>query len=454
MSKPYKLPVIRASPDLKISEPGISKLAILIAGLFGRLYLFLFFGIAKIVLRGAEPLFESCRRALAGESRCIIAFRHTDGCEPQLLAWFILFRLRRLAALKGIRFARPPHAIFVYGYEVIRWGGWITRAVLSHIGALPVHHAKMDSPGMARIYRALLEGPYPLALAPEGQVSYASGPAPRLESGVIRIGFGAAEKLADSEKPLPLEILPVSFHFRYGNRGKSGLEALLKKIEKFTAKTSRGPEKPNFRERLRACRDHILVVNEKRYGLGAVGPFEERLEKVIVAALEAAERILGQKAEGDHFSRMYYLRHICWDRIILPGTASLDHLSRVQRGAADLAAGEAWHAGRHLELADFCWYFRIPLPEEDAPLHQKIEYARNLWDFASRTMGGAYADRIVGFSRTVIIRSAPPIDLSERLPAYKADKKSTVNGALADLLKAFLDCAEVQNEVEEGRINA
>jgi hypothetical protein len=440
MRKPYKLPVSRAAADLRIPEPRVSKVAIFIAMLLGRLYLFFLCGVSRVVLRDGAPLFDAFRRALAGESRCILAFRHPDGNEPQILSWFFLFRLRRLAARQGIRFARRPHGVFVYGYEVVRWGGWVTRAILSHLGAMPVHHAKMDSKGMARIYDAILEGPYPLALAPEGQVSYTAGPAPRLEPGVIRIGFGAAEKLAGAGGPgnsVSVEVVPLSFQFRFSPRREGALERLLGKIEKYAGFSPKAAKKLALCERLKLCREHILDANEKRYGLKARGSFEERLDLVIASALDAAERILGQKPEGDVFTRMYRLRQICWDRLILPGTESLDHLSAVQRGTADLAAGEAWYAGRHLELVDFSWYFRRPLPEDGAPLHQRIEYVQNLWDFANRTMGGAFSGRKRIFPRKVIIRAAPPLNLSERLADYKEDRTAAIDAAMADLMNAY-----------------
>jgi hypothetical protein len=306
---------------------------------------------------------------------------------------------------------------------------------------------------MARIYKAILEGPWPLALAPEGQVSYTAGAVPRLEPGVIRIGFGAAEKLAKAPgNPVPVEILPVSFQFRFSARRESSMERLLGRIEQYSGIPRQEAGKRNFCERLRICREHILEVNERRYGLKPAGAlsFEERLGLVIAAALEAAERILGQKSGGDLFTRMYHLRQICWDRLILPGMESLDHLSRVRRGALDLAAGEAWYAGRHLELVDFSLYFRRPLPEEAAPLHQKIEYVQNLWDFASRTMGGAFTGRKRVCPRKVIILAAPPINLSERLSDYKNDRKSAIGAAMADLMKAYLDCGGTGETRETG----
>jgi len=455
MYRPYKKPIVTASPNLKLPEPRISKRVILICKLLARLYLFLFYGVAGIILRNDKNLFEAFKRALAGKSRCIIAFRHPNGGEPQLLEWFFLFKLRGKAARKGIKFARWPHAIFVYGYEVVRWGGWAARFVMPNLGALPIHHAKMDSKGMDRIYRAIAEGPYPVALAPEGQVSYTTDAVPRLEPGVIRIGFSMAERLAGKGADYPVEILPVSVYFRFGVWGKATMEMLLKKVEKCTGFSKAGRKKLPFVERVRQVRERILILNEARYQLKSdeTLSFEERLEKVIMAALEAAERMMGVKSEGEFHPRIYRVRQFCWDRIILPNYEDFDGVSQVERSIMDLKAGEAWYIGRHQELIDFCWYFRVPLPTEETAFHNKIEYVQNLWDFANRTMGGAYPDRVSIFPRKVIIQASPPINLSERLPAYKADKKATIAEAMSDLEKAYLNCIAEASEpdLEEKR---
>ncbi|AEF80259.1 hypothetical protein TREAZ_1272 [Leadbettera azotonutricia ZAS-9] len=449
MHKPYMMPAAMAQPDVKIPEPRISLFVVILCKLLARLYLFLFYGVARVVLRGEKYLFEAFKRALEGKSRCIIAFRHPNGGEPQLLAWFFLFKLRRLAARAGVKFPRFPHAVFIYGYEVVRWGGWAVRYVMPNVGAMPIHHSKVDSKGMARIYKAITDGPYPLALAPEGQVSYTTESVPRLEQGAVRIGFHAADRLAKSGSDIPIEILPVAVHARFGPWGKLTLAFLIKKIEKFTCVGKEAKKLP-LSQRFKASRDHILAVNEKRYHLKSDPemPFEERLDAVIDAAMVSAEHILGVKSEGELFARMYYLRQICWDRMILPGVNSLDNLTGVERGSADLLAGEAWHASRHLEVVDFSWYFRVPLPADDAPLHYVVEYSQNLWDFASRTMGGAYANRISIFPRRVIIQAAPVINLTERLPSYHEDKKAAIGKAMQDLMDSYQYCIDEVNRTE------
>lgn len=448
MYKPYKMPVITAFPDVNVRDPRISKLTLLIARLVGWFYLFFGFGITKIVLRG-DSYIDAFKRALAGKSRCILAFRHPNGEEPQILMMFTLFKLKAAAAKKKVRFDRNPHLIFLYGYEVARWGGPAARYAMPNVGALPIHHTIMDSKGMNMIYKAITEGPYPVALAPEGQVSYTSDSFPRLETGVVRIGFQAAQQLANKNSECPVEILPVSFHFRSGSYGKKKMNKLVKKIETACGFSRKEMDKLSLSERLRMCRDHILEINEQRYNIkpDTTLSFEERLEKTVNTALETAERMLGIKGEGDFFTRLYKVRHVCWDRIFLPDIDSFKNVSNVRRSVLDLKAGEAWHISRHQELADFAWYFRAPIPTEQEPLYKQIEYIQNLWDFASRTMGGAISDR-VNLPRKVIIQAAPVINLTERLPQYKEDKKAAIAACMSDLEKAYLDCIDEVNKEE------
>lgn len=455
MYRPYKTyDFKKASADIKVPEPRMSKFVLFLISWLGWIYLFLFFGVAKIVLRGKEIVFDIFKRALAGKSRCIIAFRHPNGGEPQLLSMFFLFKLRNLARKHGVRFERNPHAVMVYGYEVVRYGGWVARFVMPNLGAMPIHHSKMDKKGMERIYNAIINGQYPIALSPEGQVSYTTDFVPRLENGTIRIGMHAAEKLAVKDKDTPVEILPVSIHFRFGPWGTFFMKQLLVKTEKFCGFDPKKTKNLSLTERLQHCRDHILEINEQRYNIKNTEslPFDERLDRVINCSLETAERMLGINPEGDFFARLYRVRHECWDKIFLPGVDDIKKISRVQRCLLDLGAGEAWHIMRHQELADFGWYFKKPLPCEDSELHKKVEFVQNLWDFANRTMGGTISHRANIFPRRVIIHAAPTINLTERLEDYKEDKKTVINELLARLEKSYSDCIEDAKKNEHDKV--
>jgi 1-acyl-sn-glycerol-3-phosphate acyltransferase len=467
MYKPYATPIAEAYPNIKVPPARISRPVMFLVKLLARIYLFIFLGIARVALRGETHFFRAFERALRGDSRCILAFRHPNGGEPQILTWFIIFRLKGLAKKAGVSFARRPHALFVYGYDVLRWGGWVARLVMPRVGAMPIHHSKLDSRGMTRIFQSLKNGPYPLAIAPEGQVTYNTEQVLCLEQGVMRIGFHSADQLRKEGRPYPVEVLPVSMHLRYGIWGKICLSRLINRLDRVTGFHARYKKegRPDFFRRLWNLREYLIARNEERYGTGSAaqpgtkgegavpgeeGNLQERIDGIIDAAINRAKTILGLNGAGTNIKDwINELRQICWDRIYLPGRETLVDLPRVERSLLDLRAGEAWHAGCHVELADFLRFFRSPLPEEETPLHLKIEYAQNLWDLANRTMGGSYSTRNINiFPRRVIIQAAEPINLTSRLSGYHQDRKAAIQSAMDELLNAYLGCIEEANKAD------
>jgi hypothetical protein len=452
------MPVIRALPAIDTAEPRISPWVIALARL-AHPYLAGFIGNARIRLDddAGDILIPAMERALSRKSRCIVAFRHQNGWEPQILLWFTLYRLAKQARKRGVRYPLPPRLLFVHGYEVFRWGGALARFMLPRFGAMPVHHAKLDNAGLNRIYRSLREGPYPLAIAPEGQVSYTLAGEPRIEPGTVRIGLTVAEQLLShaedagaqaSEGAGPLsgqdrpavEIVPVLVYPEYDEKKAwRDVERLLRRVERICGiedrehrrgRNCKGTEKnnrfldvpdsdpaPDLSARFLRCREKILALNEERYALttGAASPekqdFRVRLDAVIEAALQNAAAILRvNNPAGDTINRIYIIRQICWDRIFPEDAAHRQ--APLERAALDLRAGEAWYAARHMELADFSCYFRRP---PGASLASAVEYAQNLYDFANRTMGGVYATRRKITPAAVRISAAAPINLTEIL---------------------------------------
>ncbi|MDR0643388.1 MAG: acyltransferase [Treponema sp.] len=448
--KQYTRPVTRASPDIQTKGDAgfeknkrISKAVRFILHALGRPYLSLFIGKARIELENGDRLFSAFERALSKKSRLILAFSHPYGQEPQILMWFTLFRLKQAAKKGGFSFALPPLLRFVHGYEVLRWGGLAARLVLPCIGGLTVYHAKVNSSSMERIYRALIDGPFPIAIAPEGLVSYFSRTVPSLEQGAVRIGFIAAKRLSaggiqgkgDGDIP-PIEILPLGIRYEFDEKGRRSMMRLLEKTEECLGLQNSGEE---LGKRLEKCLNFLLEKNEEWYELMHEGSLEERVNRLMETALERAEQILGVKhRDGKRTARFHRLRQIYWDRIYLPGKTSLKAFTRLERAIVDRKAGEAWYADRHLEMVDFVWCLpSVPIPTEASPLHEQVDYTQNLWDFANRTMGGILGDRVNIPPCRVVLTPSNSINLSDSLPAYKADKRATIQ-AVMDRLSAEL----------------
>jgi hypothetical protein len=460
MRKPYYKPITQVFPDITLPEPFLSKSTLFSISLLAKIYVRFVLGVSRIELKQSERLIDSFSRTLSGKTSTIIAFRHPYGDEPQILSWLAIYRLTKIAKKSGVRFPINAHIAFVHGYEVPRWSGSFVRWLLPRILAMPIYHAKMDSAGMARIYRAIENGPYPVGIAPEGQVTYNSESIQRLEQGIIRIGFQSAANLERRENSKHVEILPLSIHFRYGKNIKSKLDKMMNKIEHVTCYNKSISSKKNLDtkndvtifQKYEMIRNNLIRMNEVLYNIpeDTNRSFQERKEAVITAALNRAEKILEiEKINGDVMTRVNYIRQIYWDRIYLPGKDKnvLRNMPLAERALADRLAGEAWYASRHMELVDVLYYFHDDLPSENTSFHMLIEYVQNLWDFTSRTMGGTFTNRVKINPKTVIIHTGEPIDLTSNLTAYRENRKECIAHMIEKLKENFIQCIdEVKND--------
>jgi len=443
MKKLYAVPSTRALPDVGLPEPKVSQPVLALVRFLSGAYLRLVLGFERVDIHHADILVHEVLASMNGGMRLIVAFRHPFGDEAQLISWTMTKGLEREARRLGVKLPYRPHAVFVHGYEVPRWGGALVRFLLPRMGAMPVHHSKLDSVGLARIRDAIEDGPYPLAIAPEGQVSYTSGGLPRLEQGTVRLGFQVAEKLAEARRPEHVVILPLSVHNRYGPKAARSLMRLVSRIESFSGTGSAKGD--GLSDRLAACLESLLESTEKQYGflVDLAKSVYDRVENIIDASLKAAERILDiPQGPGDAIDRLYRIRQVGWDRIYrLPGEDPR-RMSPLGRAMADRHAGEAWYALRHMELADFAWYFRSPPPPDTAPLHELVEYAQNLWDFANRLAGGAISGRVNVRPKRAVLVAAPVIDLTGKLSEMRIGRKQAYASATENLAAAYRACIE------------
>jgi hypothetical protein len=400
----------------------------------------------------------------AGKTRLIIAFRHPYGDEAQVMGYAIGRLLEPEARTQGVSspgysWRRRPHAHFIHGYEVPLWAGAFERWLLPRVGAVPVYHTKFDAKSIERIRALAKDGEFPIALAPEGQVSYVSEELPRLESGAAQIGAWCVHDLARGKRPEKVVILPVSVHHRWDADAEKPLDKLIGRIEAECGMAAGKAVSGTGRfERLSAAADAILAAAERHYsrfcGTSLPRPGSptraQRLGDLREAALTAAERAFGLKPDGDAIRRVYKIRQTGWDRIFrdnIPDPASLPGL---ERGLADRAAGEAWYASRHMEFVDLAWYLDFDRLKKDDPLELYIETAQNYWDLISRLKGGNISDRIAIRGKRAILVVGEPIPVTEKLAAFGAQRKAGVEALNEDLKRAFIACIE---EIREDRKN-
>jgi len=186
---------------------------------------------SHIQIQKIDLLIEYWKKFQDRKVRLIFAFRHPYGDEPQLFAYVFSNLLFHYSHRSENPLIEIPHARFVHGYEVALWGDALIRWVLPRMGAVPIFHSRFDSAGMKVIRHILANDEYPLALAPEGQVSYRSETIPRLETGTARMGFWCAQDLEKENRSEEVIILPLTVYHEYNRKDYKKLEKIVERLE-------------------------------------------------------------------------------------------------------------------------------------------------------------------------------------------------------------------------------
>jgi hypothetical protein len=431
----------------------------LLGGPFARLGL----RVSSIEFRRPELLLDAWREFQEGRARLILAFRHPYGDEPQVLSYAFDSALRKEARRLGFDFRNALRARFVHGFEVPLWSGPVVRWILPRSGAMPVYHSKIDRPSLEFMRATLSDGPYPIALAPEGQISYRSETLPRIEEGAARMGIWCVGDLAAAGRPERVLLLPLSVHYRYDESDARELESLLSELEAYcgAAAAGRGPRSapdpsdPGWRiaaaDRIKALDIRLIAAAEGYYGIrpGAGASRDQRLDALLEVALRRAEEAFGIEPEGDRINRVYRIRQEGWDRRY--PEEDLRSLSPLERRLADRRAGEAWYVMRHMELVDLCHYLDSEyLAAGDGagpPFDRLVEAAYSAGDLAWRLVGGDITTRPSVLAKKAIISASPPIDVGAKVAECGGDRRAASRAALSALEGAYIQ--EIKEFIDE-----
>jgi len=449
-------PITSARPYPHLAESHVRRGVLNLVRFASPFYLRMALGFRSVRITHAERLLEAYRAFFERKLRFIIAFRHPYGDEAQLMTYAILRLLDREARARGSPLSRKAHAHFVHGYEVPLWSGPIERWLLPRVGAVPVYHTKFDAKSIGQIRALMLNGEYPLSLAPEGQVSYSSDRVPRLEAGAARIALWCADDIARRKTGEQVAILPVSIFHHWERDAEPRLDRLIDDLERQCGLPRSGAAPRT--ERLSAAADAMLEMAEHWYArfYGYETPQNtasraQRLAGVREAALSAAEHVLRIRPEGDEIRRVYRIRQACWDRIYREDIPERKTLSALASALADRIAGEAWLASRHMELVDLTYYLDLDRLREygdGAPLDLLCETAQNFRDLASRLQGGNISDR------ASIRGKIAHIDVGEAILAEPArersgsSKKAAMESLTGELARAY------ETSIREYRLGA
>ncbi len=414
----------------------------------------------RVEILSAERILSELHDFQSGQSRLIVAFRHPYGDEAQLMFHVFENMLPRLAKKAGRPLLRHPGLRLVHDYAVPLWGNAFIRYLLPRAGALPVYHVRSDTNSLSQIRAVLKDGPSPLGLAPEGQISYHSETLPRIELGTVRMGFWCASDLARAGRSEEVRILPISVHYRYDKRDFHQIHAIIRNLERLSGldaqPIARKTPLPALLPRLDAIELRLLKLTEQFYrdtyhyiepdviaGETEADERQRRWNALLPAAITVAEYALGiDPGKEDLVQRMYRVRLEGWSRV--KPEEPLNGLSKLELALADRRAGEGWFAMRHMELVDLMSYHDVSYINVASSCNDNriVEHTINLLDLANRLMAGNVSNRPNHIRKKAYIIPGEHINLTELLPDYRVHPKKTVKIATEALATNFIRCIE------------
>ena len=440
-TRSIKLRPWTAGPRLESPAGRPRRWFLMLAGLLAPAYLRLALRVRAVRVEGAPILGRMYEESRKDAARFLVAFRHPGDADPHLAFWFLHFRLPRVLGLPGRDFGGR----FVSGAEIPLWGGPLVRWALRNAGTIPVRHGNLDKAALDLLVTAISDGPEPVVLAPEGQVTYHAATVQSLDEGVSRLALWAADRLAAEGNPLPVRIVPLAVEYRYLPRARARLPAFLSRLERRCGLAEGFALGLNARldrlwQRLAGlAEEHYLRTYGQEPAPEGAG-LRERLARVLEGALSRVEAFYGISAAGDLKARTMAARAAAMGRVFL-SKGRWEEMSPLERGMARRTAAEAFFLDRHQQLVDLGEYLdpAYAAPERaEADPDRLVEIAQNLWDLANRLEGGDIGTRSRAFRKDVVLAVGEPVVAARRAGESRREASGRI---LAELRAAFEELA-------------
>lgn len=438
-------------------------------------------GIADIQVANIEQLVTLYHQFEQGNVRFLLAFRHPTTHDPDCLFYLLSHALPKAAKRQGVRLSPPTHAHFIYDRGIPLWAGGYVGWLYSKLGGIPIRRGRADTTSLRVIRQKFASGAFPMAAAPEGANNGHNEVVAPIEPGIAQFGFWCAEDLAKTAdcsevgvKPTqPVLIVPIGVQYRYLSPPWRQMEQLLRQLEHEIGLTSPSAflqdgieptdtQKTGLHRRLFRLGEHLLRLMEEYYGkfyqvglasrqdssphssTGTDGKanlsneeFSSRLQTLLDTALTVAEQFFGLPPKGNVPERCRRLEQAAWDRIFREDMKNLDAISPVERGLADRIAEEADLRIWHMRLVETFVSVTGNYVREKPSAERFGETLTLVWDMVSRLKGKSPFPYPKLGQRRAYLTLGEPLSVSDRLPAYRRNRRQAVTTLTQDLKAAL-----------------
>ncbi len=403
-------------------------------------------GIKEIEIVKGETLVRLYHQFQMGKIRLILAFRHCEVDDP-LSGLHLLSRgVPQIARQQGIPLKSPIHSYFMYDRGMTIWTGDWLGWLFARIGGVPVHRGKtLDWQAIKQTRELLINGKFPLVVAPEGATNGHSEVISPLEPGVAQLAFWSVEDLAKANRSERVVVVPINIQYHYPHPQWSKLDRLLSNLEAdcglsplATGITGNKIDEPeSYCLRLLKIGEYFLFEMEKFYRCfyhcqipdlsTDVTNREEnltiRLQKLLDISLQVGEEYFGLKKKGNIIERCRRLEEAGWNYIYREDYNTFKQLSPLQRGLADWIATEAELRMLHMRLVESFVAVTGTYVREKFCFERFAEISLILFDAIARIKGSKSPRRPRLGWRKSTVTIGEPIDISDRAATYRENRR-------------------------------
>lgn len=402
-------------------------------------------GISKVETTGIEHLIGGFQQFYRRKARVLVVFHHASVHDAPVMVYLFCRSLPEAAGRAGEKLEGRGHAHFLYGRGVLNWAGGGAAFLFPRIAGIPVMNRKNDARSMRTIRRYLSDGPFPICLAPEAQVTYHNHRLGPFEGGTARLAAWCLEDLQRQERDEEILIVPVACHYLYPDHPERLFTRIIERI--VDSAGLQPPSAASGYDRLIELTEGLLVKIETFYARFFTiekpgrkrASLRDRIERVCRAALAVPENFMRIRPEADLLSRVLTVRQLGWDYLFRSDLPEAGRISPLDRVLMDRIADEVYLHLRHNELVDVLEYVQPEYIGPEASQNRLIEYALTLNDVINRLLGGDISTRFSPHRKTVRIGIGEPIKVREMFPLIPGNRRERAEGLMKVVISRLVN---------------
>lgn len=443
----------RASVGRGFVAPRYSTSARNFMRIVGGWYLRLLEGVRHIRIDNPDLLIDALQRFYTGDLRLIIAFRHVAKEDAPVMMYALNRRLQRLIRKRNRKLGRKGriigHAQFLYGSDVLDWAGKAAAWLFPRIGCVPVQNRGTNRNGLDILRTQVQGGTFPIALAPESQVTYHMYQCSPIAPGTASLalwGMQAAEEVL---------VVPVAIGYRHSDDPERFIRSMLDRWSQLSG-LALEDRQATVLSLLHEATEKTVGLLEEMYGImrDTEATLRRRILDVCEVAMMEAEALAHVEAQGNLLDRLFRIRYRGYDAVH-PQAFDPKDLPPVGRSVADFHALEAHVYLRHSQLVDVLQYIDPAYIVAPCSTGRACEYVLNLLDVLNRIQGGNINTRYSPREKRALVSIGEPVAVSSVAGEGKHSRKAHLN-ALSDAVQTALQHTSVSMEErwERGKFDA